>query len=89
MINSNLEFLQDSKETLSYKQKESFDSHLIGWLSGVVSKKDWDEAVTAAKEYVQRPRRKTSFHIPTAQEVEARSRVLGPMHEADLDRSAQ
>ena len=25
------------------------------------------------------------FHIPTAQEVEACARVLGPMHEAEID----
>lgn len=45
---TNLEFLQDSAKALDFKRRDSVDNYLLGILSVVVGKTEWEDAVATA-----------------------------------------
>jgi hypothetical protein len=54
MENTNLNYLHQRTDELSPDQRDVMESHLIGWLSGMVSPEQWKDAVDAAVAHAER-----------------------------------
>lgn len=51
---ANIQILFDATSLLTWKQRQAIDNFLIGYLSGMVPKSDWSEAVEYAFKAVQK-----------------------------------